>query len=127
MTRDYQTDTGRAFRLSAACPKCGSALRLRRRRADAGEFLGCTAYPACMHGEEYDPFLTALAEQLEELQSQLAAARRHRCPATPEAVDVGRELRGLIALAHPDRWPHAADLAHEVTARLTDLRRRCAA
>ena len=41
-------------------------------------------------------------------------------------LDIGRELRGLIALSHPDKWP-ANPLAHEITSRLTELRSRCAA
>ena len=126
MRQDYQTPDGRAFRLSAACPKCGAPLRLRRRRADGGEFLGCTAFPACAFAEEYDGYLDALADRVASLESDLADARRQQ-RATPASVDLARELRGLIAISHPDRWPHAADLAHEITSRLTELRARVAA
>lgn len=123
MRARYHTD--RPWRLATDCPRCGGTLRLRRRRADGGQFLGCARYPTCPHTEDYDPYVAALAAQLEDLEAELADARRHRT-ATP-SLDLARELRGLIALVHPDRWPHATDLAHEVTARLTDLRRRVAA
>ncbi|MEB2346931.1 MAG: topoisomerase DNA-binding C4 zinc finger domain-containing protein [Deltaproteobacteria bacterium] len=120
-----------AWRLAADCPACGAPLRLRRRRADGGEFLGCSSYPRCDHAEEFDPYLDALAEQVDDLRDRLASATARLADRereqTPESVDLRRELRGLIALAHPDRWPHAADLAHEVTARLTALRARVAA
>lgn len=125
MRKDYQTDTGRAFRLSAECPKCCSPLRLRRRRADGGEFLGCTSYPRCAHAEEYDPFLTALMEQIEALERDLADARRQR-PAAPATVDLANELRGLVYRWHPDR--HRDPIApHDVVAELTRLRSRVAA
>ena len=125
MATSYQTDTGRAFRLSAACPKCGAPLRLRRRRADGAEFLGCAAFPACAFAEEYDGYLDALADRVAELESDLADARRQQ-RATPASVDVARELRGLVYRWHPDRHPEPI-APHDVVAELTRLRAQVAA
>ncbi len=125
MDRDYQTPEGRAWRIATDCPKCGSPLRLRRRRDDGGEFLGCTSYPRCAHAEEYDPFLSAMMEQIEALERDLAAARRQQ-RATPAGVDVARELRGLVYRWHPDRHPEPI-APHDVVAELTRLRAQVAA
>lgn len=100
-----------------ACPACGERLRVRRRKADGEPFLGCVGWPSCDYTADYDTRHQRLAARVLDLEAQLATA-------TPRP-DLARELRALIAFAHPDRWPRAPDLAHEVTARLTDLRRRC--
>ena len=125
MRQEYQTATGRAFRLATECPKCGEPLRVRRRRDDGGEFLGCSAYPRCAHAEEYDPFLTAMMEQIEALGRDLADARRQR-PAAPASLDLARELRGLVYRWHPDRHPEPI-APHDVVAELTRLRAQVAA
>ena len=49
-----------------------------------------------------------------------AEMRRSPNPTT----DVSKELRDIIAFAHPDKWPDASDLAHGVTRRLNGLRDR---
>lgn len=127
------TAPSQPWRLAADCPACGAALRLRRRREDAGLFLGCFRWPACRFAEDYDHTHTALLERIGDLEAErdellddLAANREGKGAAAALDLDLGRELRGLIALAHPDRWPENP-LAHEVCSRLTALRARCAA
>lgn len=39
--------------VAPACPDCGSAMRLRRRRKDGRAFLGCSGYPACSRIEDF--------------------------------------------------------------------------
>lgn len=116
------------YRLDARCPDCGAHLRVRRRRADHERFLSCSRFPRCRWAGDYDSALQRLAADRDELEAALDAAiaelrERRGWQAVP---DLARELRNVIALAHPDRWD-AHPLAHEVTARLTDLRRRVAA
>lgn len=50
------------------------------------------------------------------LLAEVAHARPH--------VDVADELRSILAAAHPDKWPHASELAHEITVRIGALRER---
>ena len=33
--------------ITTRCPDCGASLRIRRRRSDGEEFVGCSAYPGC--------------------------------------------------------------------------------
>jgi len=117
-----QYHTHRPWRLSAECPECGAGLRIRRRRRDGERFLGCRRYPGCRYATDYDAVLGGLA--LDEAHRELDELR---CGRAPAPVDLGRELRAVIAVAHPDKWPQASELAHEVTSRLTELRRRVAA
>ena len=71
MDRSYRPDRppATAIRISAACPLCRGALRLRRRREDAGLFLGCSSYPRCTWAEDYDGLHAALLERIRELES----------------------------------------------------------
>ena len=116
-TRDYPTP----LRIASTCPTCTAPLRLRRRREDKGLFLGCAEFPRCKFAEDFDLATAALYERIADLEAELAYAKPMAA-----GLDIGRELRGVIAIAHPDRWPGNA-LAHEVTARLIELRSRCAA
>lgn len=45
-------------------------------------------------------------------------------PEHARLASVSDELRELIAFAHPDRWPHASELAHEIAVRIGALRER---
>ena len=102
------------------CPECDGALRVQHRRRDRMPFLGCTRWPACRFTAPYDIREQQLARRILQLESALDDL--DFAPALEQGL-VAKELRGLIAFAHPDRWPDQP-LAHEVTARLTDLRRR---
>ena len=113
---DYQTP----LRLASDCPLCAAPLRLRRRREDDGLFLGCSQYPRCRFAEDFDHATAALLDRIAELEAELDDLREAKPP------DLGRELRSLIACAHPDRWP-GNELAHTITSRLTELRARVAA
>jgi hypothetical protein len=128
MSRSYHTVT--AWRLEATCPDCGGRIVIRRRRADGVRFVACAAYPRCKWACDMDPVIQALGEEMEDLREALAIAldeaRLGRQGPRGGSVDLSRELRDVIALAHPDRWP-GVPLAHEVVSRLTDLRRRVAA
>jgi ssDNA-binding Zn-finger/Zn-ribbon topoisomerase 1 len=114
------TDYPNPIRLARDCPLCRAPLRLRRRREDAGLFLGCSQYPRCTFAEDFDHATAALLDRIADLEGELDELRDAKPP------DLARELRSLIACAHPDRWP-ANPLAHEITSRLTELRSRCAA
>lgn len=103
--------TRAAMRLSGDCPRCGQPLVRRTRRADGNAFLSCSGYPTCKFAEDFDPHVAALAEEVGKLRAR-----------SPASVDLARELRSIIAAAHPDRWPAAAELAHAITARLNALR-----
>jgi ssDNA-binding Zn-finger/Zn-ribbon topoisomerase 1 len=117
-----------AMRLSGACPKCRSPLVRRTRRSDGNPFLSCSGYPDCKFAEDYDPHLNELADQVrvltarvDSLQAQLRSQGTAR-----SSPDLSRELRAVIAAAHPDRWPTAPDLAHLVVAKLNALRAKLA-
>ena len=105
-------------RLAGDCPSCGGDLVVRHRNRDHGRFLGCRSYPRCRWTGNYDAALEELDATINRLQADLALAL------SAPRTDVGRELRDIIAAFHPDRWPHASELATEVTKRLNDLRGR---
>ena len=107
----------RGVRLSGDCPRCGSELVVRRRRADEARFVSCSAYPECRWAGDYDGRLHELMAEIDELR------RQHR--ASPH-VDLDRELRALIKIAHPDKWQtaDAKRLGHELTVALVALRER---
>lgn len=106
------------------CPECGGHLRTRRNRREGNRFLGCSRYPRCNFTEDIDQRVARLCQIILALETELAEAHAVR-PAQPADV-VAKRLRGLIAFAHPDRWPENP-LAHEVTVRLTALRAELAA
>ena len=108
------------IRLATVCPRCDAPLLLRRRRADDGLFLGCSQFPHCKFAEGFDHVTAALLGRIADLEAELDDLR------DAKPLDLARELRGLIACAHPDKWP-ANPLAHEITSRLTALRSRVAA
>lgn len=110
-----------AMRLAGDCPRCGRPLVRRTRRADGNAFLSCSGYPECRFAEDFDPHLNALADQIRELTARVAELERGRSRGGA-APGLSRELRDIIAAAHPDRWPAAAELAHLVTSRLNALR-----
>ena len=89
------------FHLSIFCPQCHKPLRRIKSKRNDEFFLGCTGYPTCRFTESYD-------EALQDFFAWLGAS-----------LDV--DLKKLIALSHPDRWPNNP-LAHEVTACLNTLR-----
>lgn len=115
-----------ATRLAGECPRCKSPLVRRTRRTDGNAFLSCSGYPACKFAEDWDPHVARLSEDVDALRSEVAQlrselARGRRSSHTP---DISRELRDVIAFAHPDRWPQSSDLAHGIAARLNALRGR---
>lgn len=91
------------FHLSIYCPRCHEPLRRIQSKRNDGFFLGCAGYPRCRFTESYD-------EALQDFLAWLSAS-----------LDV--DLKKLIALAHPDRWPNNP-LAHEVTSGLNTLRKK---
>lgn len=127
----------RAYRLAADCPRCGAPLGLRQNRRTGVLFTGCSAYPQCAFTEPHDPRVqtlsTAVVQAVDVLARQVAAvqaeAQRQVAAAQAEAqrqvvaerAALGRTVRQLIALAHPDRWPDTP-LAHELTVALVALR-----
>ena len=130
-----QTQT--AYRLAAACPRCGAPLVLRQNRQTGALFTGCSAYPSCAFSEPHDPrvqslstavvqavhvLATQVAQVQTEAQRQLAQAQADaQRQVAAERATLERTVRQLIALAHPDRWPNTP-LAHEVTVALVALR-----
>jgi len=128
----------RAYRLAADCPRGGAPLELRQNRRTGVLFTGCSAYPQCAFTEPHDPRVQALstavvqavdvlARQLAAVQAtaqqQVAAAQADtQRQVAAERAALGRTVRQLIALAHPDRWPDTP-LAHELTVALVALRK----
>jgi len=108
-------------RLAGDCPKCGSEIVVRRRRADGEAFLSCLSYPVCKWGGDYDQALDELSDQMTELRDEI---RRLRSSGPKASFDIDRELRVIISVAHPDKWPKAGALAHEITSLLNALRSR---
>lgn len=100
-------------RLAWDCPRCGAALVLRTNREKTRKFLGCDDFPACRFSEEYEP----------RLDAALALMLSQKIDAESLRQSFQDEIRALIFLAHPDRWP-GNPLAHELTAALNDLRQR---
>jgi ssDNA-binding Zn-finger/Zn-ribbon topoisomerase 1 len=138
----------RAYRLAVDCPRCGAPLGLRQNRQTGVLFTGCSAYPQCAFTEPHDPRVqtlsTAVVQAIDALARQVAAvqadaqrqvaavqatAQQQVAAAQVEAqrqvvaerAALGRTVRQLIALAHPDRWPDNP-LAHELTVALVELR-----
>lgn len=126
-----------AMRLSGDCPKCSKPLVRKTRRADGNGFLSCSGYPDCRFAEDLDPHLDDLATQIRELNArvdELQAQVRRQAQQPPRSqsggglrnqrgsLNLSRELRDLIAAAHPDRWPGAPELAHLMASRLNALR-----
>lgn len=108
-------------RLTGDCPKCGSEIVVRRRRADGEAFLSCLSYPVCKWGGDYDKALDELSDEMMELRDE---NRRLRASGPKASLGIDRELRSIIAVAHPDKWPKAGTLAHEITTLLNALRSR---
>jgi hypothetical protein len=116
----------RTYRLATDCPRCGSPLELRQNRRTDVLFTGCSTYPQCTFTEPHDPRVqtlsTAVVQVLQALAQQVAAAQ---APAQQQVAAaraaLGRTVRQLMALAHPDRWPDTP-LAHELTVALVALR-----
>lgn len=107
----------RGVRLSGDCPRCGSEIVVRRRRADGERFVSCVDYPRCRWAGDYDARLDELADEIKHLRREARSGA---------GLDADRELRRLITLAHPDRWHGrpATELAHEITIALVALRER---
>ena len=115
------------MRLSGECPECGGTLVRRESKARNSVFIGCRSYPRCNFTDSYDPHLDGLANELAALRRRVEDLERNP-PKQPSATrlpaEVAKELRAVIAFAHPDRWPTAGDLAHGVTTRLNAMRDR---
>ena len=73
--------------------------------------------------------LQVARRQLASAKRDLAVEKRKRAPPRSDAAalresitSIRRQLRSIIATAHPDRWPQHAELSHAVTVRLNGLR-----
>lgn len=119
-----------AVRVEADCPACGAAVVVRRRLADGETFLACAGYPRCRWTGAHHELEAAIAREVLALRADVDQLRaeneqlRVRPLRAVAVVDVARELRDVIAYAHPDRWRAAGELATGVTARLCALRDR---
>lgn len=118
-----------AVRLSGDCPRCGEPLVRRTRRSDRQPFLSCSGYPACRFAEDWDSHISNLArdiqglrDEVQGLRSELRSKSSNGAGATTS--DVSRALREIIAFAHPDRWPKAAEISTEIVKRLNALREK---
>lgn len=81
---------------AAVCPECGKGLRLRSRRRDDHQFVGCSGWPDCNFACDLLPGPDPFREEL------------------------GDALRRLVARWHPDRCRSVTP--HEVVAELNALR-----
>lgn len=99
-----------------------AALRLSGN--DGQPFLSCSGYPGCKFAEDWDPHVSRLADEVGELRREMEQLRAQVKRGSGSHPDISRALRAIIAFAHPDRWPEAPKLAHEVTAQLNALRER---
>jgi ssDNA-binding Zn-finger/Zn-ribbon topoisomerase 1 len=98
-------------RLSTTCPRCQSPLEVHRNRKTGELFLGCSRYPQCRFSEPYETGLATLVTSFQvHLQVQDEKWRD----------SLRRELRRLLILASPHRWPDSA-LAVEMSRELLDL------
>jgi len=116
------------------CPDCDSRLHIRTRRADGGQFVGCSAYPKCRFtADAGDQVLRSQLfrayEEIEDLRPRarfVETRQESNGPLQPPAV-IRSKLRDLISFTHPDRHPGGLVDATEVTARLNQLRQEVAA
>jgi len=107
----------RVLHVLEECPECGAPLKLRRPRSGGEAFVGCSAFPSCRFAEDFDMRCERMAERIAELEAEVEALA-----VVPLATGIiAKELRAVIAVAHPDRWPDNP-LAHAVTKELTRLR-----
>jgi ssDNA-binding Zn-finger/Zn-ribbon topoisomerase 1 len=105
------------------CPYCDGKLRKRFRRADNAPFVGCTGYPDCRYTCDYDEVLQAVIREARKTATSNGAdpnvndfSKRRESG----AVTV-RDIRALLAWAHPDRHSAGPVDAHELGVRLTAL------
>ena len=111
----------------AACAECGAPMRLRENRTSGDRFLGCSRYPQCRGTDAYDPEVQVLAQEIVDLERQLARAISMTSPrlASPDAASraaVVERVTKLIFSTHPDRNPDGVD-PNAITRELLDLRR----
>ena len=73
------SETNHPLRISRSCPTCNWPLAIRKRKADAEEFLSCTNWRSdrdpsenCGFAESYDKPLATLMEMILKLESQVA-------------------------------------------------------
>jgi ssDNA-binding Zn-finger/Zn-ribbon topoisomerase 1 len=98
-------------RLATDCPRCQSPLEVHRNRKTGELFLGCSGFPHCRFSEPYE---TGLSHLVNTFQVHL----RVQDKLWRESLQ--RELRRLLILASPTRWPGNA-LAAEMARALLDL------
>ena len=67
--------------------------------------------------------LAAKESELAHMRLRLVAADERAQRVAPVVAELGKALKALIVLAHPDRWPDTP-LAHEITIALNQLRER---
>lgn len=92
--------------------------------ADGGRFWGCRAWPGCSYTLAHDTLLESFAARVDDLEAEVATLESELAEAqrsTNIATNVDRELRRLIAAAHPDRW-QGAECAAAITGELTRVR-----
>lgn len=102
------------------CPSCERRLVVRTNRQTGDAFIGCSGYPRCRFTEPLIGRINRMAARITELEYEMAG-RHERPAANSSQVLLAKELRSLIAHAHPDRWPDNP-LAHQITSELTRLR-----
>lgn len=56
-----------AIEITKPCPVCGQRLVLRTNRKTQGEFIGCSAWPACEHHEPLPEYMRMRALGAETL------------------------------------------------------------
>jgi ssDNA-binding Zn-finger/Zn-ribbon topoisomerase 1 len=98
-------------RLSTTCPRCQSPLEVHRNRKTSELFLGCSRYPQCRFSEPYETGLTALVESFQV---------HYHVQDEKWRDSLRRELRRLLILTSPTRWPENP-LAVRITQELLDL------
>lgn len=79
--------------------------------------MSCSGFPSCRWTGPANAVEMELGRKLLEAQEALAQARSESGSVT------WRDIRALLAWAHPDRHPGGVD-AHELAVRISDLMHR---
>ena len=123
-----------AYKVTATCEWCGGSLRLKQRKKDGGDFIGCSKFPACEFAAPAEPTIQRLAteiirqrEEITQLKREVdRASRSSRVTVTMsnsanvEAVDA--LFKELIFRMHPDRATNGKLDASDLTSFLLKKR-----